>query len=152
MLNSILACRTDAVQKKLISNFQKGQLTSVSKNKKTNINPLDEKSKEKLYGVWQSNYEPTAMHFFEDGSFRRYIPSADSEQEHHDEEDIDNGTWTIENGSLSLKSSGGDKQKLKICWLDDKLIYFGNIEEEFDSTYGTKNEFAAVMGFSKIDE
>jgi hypothetical protein len=152
LLNSLFACKTDADQKKLVSASQNNSVANVSKNKKTNVSPLDEKSRERLYGVWLSNYEPTAMQFFEDGSFRRYIPNTFSEQEQLDEEDLDNGTWTVENGSLSLRSSAGDKQKLRICWLDDKLIYFGNIEEEFDSTFGTKEEFAAVMGFSKIEE
>ncbi len=122
-------------------------------NKKTitNKSPKDISMKEKLHGIWQSNHEPSAMQFFEDGSFRQYIPEGFTEPD-SPEEEFDSGSWTIENGHLILKSDNGKKHNIQISWVEEKLIYFGNIEEEYDSAYGSKIEFAEEMGFSKIED
>jgi hypothetical protein len=122
-------------------------------NKKTltNKSPKDISMKEKLHGIWQSNHEPSAMQFFEDGSFRQYIPGGFTEPD-SPEEEFDSGSWTVENGFLLLKSDNGKKHNIQISWVEEKLIYFGNIEEEYDSAYGSKTEFAEEMGFSKIED
>jgi hypothetical protein len=115
------------------------------------VSPLDEKSRERLYGVWLSNYEPTAMQFFEDGSYRRYIPGEQNDPE-STEEEHDNGSWNVEAGQLLLKSENGKRERLVVSWIADNLIYLGNIDEEYDPKSGSKEEFAAEFGFSKISD
>jgi hypothetical protein len=90
------------------------------------------------------------MQFFEDGSYRRFIP-ADQNEPDAPEEEFDNGKWTVDAGLLLLNSASGDKEKIILSWMDDELIYLGNIEEEFDPKFGSKEEFAAEFGFSKTN-
>jgi hypothetical protein len=116
----------------------------------TNKNPKDVHMMQKLEGIWQSNHEPVAMQFFEDGSYRRFIP-ADQNEPDAPEEEFDNGKWTVDAGLLLLNSASGDKEKIILSWMDDELIYLGNIEEEFDPKFGSKEEFAAEFGFSKTN-
>jgi hypothetical protein len=147
----IISCNQEAEDNKENEIVKKNNSTSSSKVRK-NVNPKDENFRNKIYGVWRSNHEPTAMQFFEDGSFRFFIPSDFNEQDSIAEEDLDFGTWTILNGKLALKSEKGENQDIEITWINDNLIYFGNIEEEYDSTFGSREEFARELGFSKIDE
>jgi hypothetical protein len=150
LLLSFISCNSNTVEPK--EKQLSGKIINASAKKtRTNENPLDESIKEKLHGIWQSNHEPAAMQFFEDGSFRRYIPEGAMDPE-SPEEEFDNGIWKIEDGQLSLKSESGEKQKILISWVEEDLIYLGNIEDEYDSNYGSKKEFAEEMGFSKITE
>lgn len=151
LLIFIFACNSEADNENLNSTAEnKG--TKAQKKILKNVNPKDESLRDKLYGVWRSNHEPTAMQFFEDGSFRFFIPTEYHEQDSTMEEDLDFGTWTVLNGKLVLKSEKGENQDIVITWINDQLIYFGNIEEEYDSTFGSKEEFANELGFSKIEE
>jgi hypothetical protein len=116
----------------------------------TNKNPKDVQMMQKLEGIWQSNHEPVAMQFFEDGSYRRFIP-ADQNEPEVPEEEFDNGKWTVDAGLLLLNSQSGEKEKIILSWLGDELIYLGDIEEEFDPKFGSKEEFAEEFGFSKTN-
>jgi hypothetical protein len=117
----------------------------------TNKNPKDVQMITNLEGVWQSNHEPVAIQFFEDGSYRRYIPSGQNEAD-APEEEHDNGSWTVDAGKLILKSETGKQEKIVLSWIETKLIYMGDIEEEYDPKFGSKEEFAAEFGFSKISD
>jgi hypothetical protein len=147
VLFTFTACNSEpAVDVKKIAN--NGESV---KKVSTNKNPKDVQMMAKLEGVWQSNHLPTAMQFFEDGSYRRYIPSEQNDPD-ATEEEHDNGSWNVEAGLLLLKSENGKRERLVISWIADNLIYLGDIDEEYDPKSGSKEEFAAEFGFSKISD
>jgi hypothetical protein len=147
LLFSITSCENNSVEEVNTDSKNKQTVKKVSTNK----NPKDVQMITKLEGVWQSNHEPVAMQFFEDGSYRRYIPGGQDEPD-APEEEHDNGRWTVDAGQLILNSENGKKEQIILSWVEDKLIYLGNIEEEYDPKFGTKEEFAAEFGFSKISD
>ena len=147
MLFILNACNSDQVEAE-----QKDAVKDKTEKKiSTNKNPKDVQMMAKLEGVWQSNHLPTAMQFFEDGSYRRYIPGEQNDPD-ATEEEHDNGSWNVEAGQLLLKSENGKRERLVISWIADNLIYLGNIDEEYDPKSGSKEEFAAEFGFSKISD
>lgn len=147
LLFSLGSCNTDRAQS--VNNDQNKEKTE--KKVSTNKNPKDVQMIAKLEGVWQSNHLPTAMQFFEDGSYRRYIPGEQNDPD-ATEEEHDNGSWNVEAGQLLLKSENGKRERLVVSWIADNLIYLGNIDEEYDPKSGSKEEFAAEFGFSKISD
>jgi hypothetical protein len=146
-LIGIYACKGERVEV-VNKEMDKGK---AEKKISTNKNPKDVQMMAKLEGVWQSNHLPTAMQFFEDGSYRRYIPGEQNDPD-ATEEEHDNGSWNVEAGMLLLKSENGKRERLVISWIADNLIYLGNIDEEYDPKSGSKEEFAAEFGFSKISD
>lgn len=121
----------------------------LKQNALKNKNPKDFAVQEKLQGIWKSNHESVAIELFEDGSYRRFIPGGYAEPD-TPEEEFDNGIWFVEDGFLSLQSESGQKESLFLSWIEDELLYFGNIEDEYDPEYGSIKEFAEELGFSKV--
>lgn len=132
------------------SSEQKNKSAELDKNTKSivNENPKDLKMRENLEGVWYSNREPSAMQFFGDGTYRCFLPEGHTEPD-SPEEEFENGNWIIKGGVLSLESAKGKTQTMPIIWVKDSLIYLGDLAAEYDPNYGTQEEFAAEMGFSK---
>jgi hypothetical protein len=148
-----LVCTLSACKSETTEQVNNDKKEKTSKKVSTNKNPKDVQIMTKLEGVWQSNHEPAAIQFFEDGSYRRYIPAGQSDEaDATEEEEHDNGSWTVDAGFLLLKSESGQMEKIVLSWVDDKLIYLGNIDEEHDPKFGSKEEFAAEFGFSKISD
>ena len=114
-----------------------------------NKNPQDVQFENWIVGTWQNNGQSALMSFYEDGSFRRFAIADEIPDE---EEELDHGKWLIENGKLKLTISSNDMEIHDLYWSGDSLVYFGDIESEYDSTFGTKEEFILQMGFIKIND
>jgi hypothetical protein len=102
---------------------------------------------QKLVGTWNFGHEPVAYDFNADGTFKEYSPKGALDPEAA-EQVYTQGKWEIKDGQLIL-SQPDKTENIQLHWLKENTIFLGNLAHEYSEEYGTKEEFATEMGWTR---
>lgn len=150
---SLVACNNDAsnanTENETTVRADNPEASTTVTETTTETKPVESNDlKTKLMGTWWGNHEPDGTDFNADGSYRMYMP-AGAAGEGSAEEVYEKGSWSVEENFLLITPEGGEAKKLPVNWINDNLIYLGNLEGEYDESYGTKEDYAKEFGMTR---
>ncbi|MCP4442553.1 MAG: hypothetical protein GY810_26905 [Aureispira sp.] len=121
----------------------KPEPTPEPKSEETSTSDLETK----ITGVWMQNHEPGGLDLHESGDYNFFTPISETTNEVYE-----TGGWVVEGEFVILTSDDTSVKpaKLKVNWITEDVIYLGNLEEEYEADYGTKEDYAMEFGMSRL--